>query len=132
MSRLKAKLVGWDNALWPSSPKVQGRVYLSPTVEAEAVALNAQPTWRPSGDVPARLTGGTCVPYGLKEWGDLFTPRQLVALTTFSDLVGEARKHITSEALGSGMSDDGRGVSTLVATGRPHMPKPSAFIWHLP
>ena len=28
--------------------------------------------------------------YGMYTWGDLFTPRQLVALTTFSDLVQEA------------------------------------------
>jgi len=32
--------------------------------------------------------------YGLTNHGDLFTPRQFVALTTFSDLVGEARKRI--------------------------------------
>ena len=89
---------------------VKGRVYLSPSIEAEAVALNAKPTWHPSGNVPARLTGGTCVPYGLKEWGDLFTSRQLVALTTFSDLVGEAREHVTQEAVKSGMPNDGRGL----------------------
>jgi putative DNA methylase len=52
---------------------VRGRVYLSPTVEAEAATRNAQPTWRPSGDVPTRLTGGTCVPYGLKD-GVTFSP----------------------------------------------------------
>ena len=48
----------------------------------------AIPDWRPDGDVPARLTGGTCVPYGLSTWGDLFTSRQLVALTTFFRLGG--------------------------------------------
>ncbi|HLO95118.1 MAG TPA: DUF1156 domain-containing protein, partial [Burkholderiaceae bacterium] len=45
----------------------RGRVYLSPTKEHEATATKAQPQWKPSGDVPARLTGGTCVPYGLRE-----------------------------------------------------------------
>ena len=69
----------------------RGRVYLPPTDAIEAVARGAKPKWMPEGDVPARLTGGTCVPYGLARWGDLFTPRQLMALTTFSDLVGEAR-----------------------------------------
>ncbi|MFZ4664763.1 MAG: DUF1156 domain-containing protein, partial [Caldilineaceae bacterium] len=76
----------------------RGRIYLAPTAEMEAIAQTAMPTWRPSGDVPARLTGGTCVPYGLKEWGDLFTPRQLVALTTFSDLVQEARVQVLRDA----------------------------------
>jgi putative DNA methylase len=42
-----------------------GRIYLPPNSEMEAAAKKARPIWRPSGDVPARLTGGTCVPYGL-------------------------------------------------------------------
>jgi putative DNA methylase len=88
----------------------RGRIYLSPTEEVESVARLAKPTWRPNGDVPARLTGGTCVPYGLKEWGDLFTPRQLVALTTFSDLVSEAREKVRQDAIKSGMADDGIGL----------------------
>ena len=40
------------------------RVYLAPMPEHEAVAKEPMPEWRPDGDVPARLTGGTCVPYG--------------------------------------------------------------------
>jgi putative DNA methylase len=58
--------------------------------------------------VPARLTGGTCVPYGLTTWGDLFTLRQLVALTTFSDLVGETMEHVHRDALAAGLLDDGK------------------------
>ena len=79
----------------------RGRVYLAPTPEQEAAARKAAPEWKPEGDVPARLTGGTCVPYGLTTWGDLFTPRQLVALTTFSDLVREAIARIEQDALGA-------------------------------
>jgi putative DNA methylase len=90
----------------------RGRVYLGPTVEAENIALNTNPNWRPSGDVPARLTGGTCVPYGLKEWGDLFTSRQLTALISFSDLVCESRDRITKEALLSGMFADENGLDS--------------------
>lgn len=88
----------------------RGRVYLAPTVEHEAAAQEAQPDWKPSGNVPARLTGGTCVPYGMTEWGDLFTPRQLVALTTFSDLVQEAIEKIRADAIAAGMTDDGKGL----------------------
>ncbi|MBI5781512.1 MAG: DUF1156 domain-containing protein [Rhodocyclales bacterium] len=88
----------------------RGRVYLPPTQEHENAARQAQPTWKPSGNVPARLTGGTCVPYGLTEWGDLFTPRQLVALTTFSDLVPEAIEKCRQDALAAGMTDDGIGL----------------------
>ena len=74
------------------------RVYLAPTAEHEEIAGQAIPEWQPDGDVPARLTGGTCVPYGLTTWGDLFTPRQLVALTTFSDLAGEATTRVLRDA----------------------------------
>jgi putative DNA methylase len=88
----------------------RGRIYLAPTREMETVARQAEPMWRPAGDVPARLTGGTCVPYGLKEWGDLFTPRQLVALTTFSDLVQEAREQMKGDALTAGLPNDGRSI----------------------
>lgn len=88
----------------------RGRVYLTPTDEHEAIAAEASPSWRLSGDVPARLTGGTCVPYGLKEWGDLFTPRQLVALTTFSDLVQDAIARCRQDAVAAGMADDGVGL----------------------
>lgn len=88
----------------------RGRVYLAPTAEMEVVARSATPAWRPNGDVPSRLTGGTCVPYGLKEWGDLFTPRQLVALTTFSDLVQEARAKVLADAQRAGWTDDGHGL----------------------
>ena len=84
----------------------RGRVYLAPTVEHEETARTAIPEWKPEGDVPARLTGGTCVPYGLSTWGNLFTPRQLVALTTFSDLVTEVRARVESDAIVAGLPDD--------------------------
>ena len=88
----------------------RGRVYLAPTAQQETVAHQAAPDWKPGGSVPARLTGGTCVPYGLREWSDLFTPRQLVALTTFSDLVQQAIAKAHSDALVAGMADDGLGL----------------------
>ncbi len=85
----------------------RGRIYLAPTDEHEVAAQSAKPSWRPSGDVPARMTGGTCVPYGLKVWGDLFTPRQLVGLTTFADLAREAIDKAKADAVSAGMHDDG-------------------------
>ena len=47
-------------------------------------------------------------PYGLTTFGDLFTARQLVALTTFSDLVQEARERVKRDALAAGLPDDGK------------------------
>ncbi len=88
----------------------RARVYLAPIPEHEAIAQQAQPEWEPEGDVPARLTGGTCVPYGLSTWGKLFTPRQLVALTTFSNLVQEARERVKADALAAGLPADECGL----------------------
>ena len=46
--------------------------------------------------------------YGMKAWADLFTPRQLVALTTFSDLVAEVRQQVEKDAIAAGLvSGDG-------------------------
>ena len=86
----------------------RGRVYVAPTTEHERIAGTATPEWQPGGDVPPRLTGGTCVPYGLSTWGDLFTPRQLIALTTLSDLVRETTRRVRRDALAAGLSDDDR------------------------
>jgi putative DNA methylase len=86
----------------------RGRVYLAPTPEHELAARAAKPEWRPEGDIATRMTGGNCTPYGLTSWGDLFTPRQLVALTTFSDLVQEARERVQRDALAAGLADDGK------------------------
>jgi putative DNA methylase len=83
------------------------RVYLDPTTAEETIAFKAQPNWRPDGDVPTKLTGGTCVPYGMKQWGDLFTSRQMLALTTFSELIGEARELIQRASIEAGLSKDG-------------------------
>jgi len=82
------------------------RVYLAPDELHESVAGQASPPWMPPGEVPSRLTGGTCVPYGLDSWAKLFTARQLVALTTFSDLVAEAIERARNDASAAGMPDD--------------------------
>ena len=84
----------------------RGRVYLAPTADQEAAAQKAKPEWRPEGEIAARMTGGNCTPYGLTSWGDLFTSRQLVALTTFSDLVQEARERVLRDALQAGLAAD--------------------------
>ncbi len=86
------------------------RVYLNPKLRHETAAATATPDWGPEGDVPKRLTGGTCYGYGLTEWRDLFTSRQLVALTTFADLVAKARNRAERDAKAAGMRDDGKAL----------------------
>ncbi|ABM58373.1 conserved hypothetical protein [Verminephrobacter eiseniae EF01-2] len=48
--------------------------------------------------------------YGFTQWHELFTPRQLVALTTFSDLVPKAIAKVQADARAAGMPDDGLGL----------------------
>jgi len=84
----------------------RGRVYLSPTREHEAIARNANPAWKPEQPLPDDPRSFWTVQYGLTTYGDLFTPRQLVALTTFSDLVGEAMAQARRDALAAGLPDD--------------------------
>jgi putative DNA methylase len=88
----------------------RGRVYLAPTAEHEAIAQQAQPSWKPETALPDDPRNFWTLAYGLTTWGDLFTPRQLVALTTFSDLVPEAITRVRADALAAGMADDGRGL----------------------
>jgi len=91
----------------------RGRVYLAPTTEMEAIALTAQPTWKPEVAMPENPRWFSPPLYGLKTYGDLFTPRQLVALTTFSDLVQEAREQVKQDAIRSGLPDDGKPLDKL-------------------
>jgi putative DNA methylase len=98
-----------------------GRVYLPPTDDAEALAQSAatlpivsvarETFLRGSTPTRAMITGGVCSAYGLSTWGHLFTPRQLVALTTFSDPVHEARERVKQDALAAGIADDGLGLA---------------------
>ncbi|MBI5767834.1 MAG: DUF1156 domain-containing protein [Verrucomicrobia bacterium] len=88
----------------------RGRVYLAPTDAMEAVAAQARPTWRPELSLPDDPRNFWTLNYGLTTYSDLFTPRQLVALTTFSDLVGEARERIRQDAIAAGLPDDALGL----------------------
>jgi putative DNA methylase len=86
----------------------RGRLYLPPTSEMEATALKAEPNWKPDTPLPDDPRNFWTVQYGLTTFGDLFTPRQLVALTTFSDLVGEVQTKIRREGVTANLADDGR------------------------
>ncbi len=94
----------------------RGRIYLAPTEAMEAIALSAQPQDVPETDLPEKALGFRVQEYGMTRWRDLFTTRQLVALTTFSDLVQEARKEVKRVALAAGLPNDGKPLA-VVGTG---------------
>ena len=85
----------------------RGRVYLAPTEYHEGIARSAEPTWKPSNEMPKKHRNFQGPVYGMDTLGDLFTDRQLVALTTFSDLVSEAREQVRRDAVAVGLPDDG-------------------------
>ena len=85
------------------------RVYLPAQPEMDTVARSATPAWRP--DLPCRGTWASNAQgrrYGFHTFGDYFTERQLTALTTFSDLVGEVRDRVHDDAI----SVEGRKAKT--------------------
>lgn len=86
------------------------RLFLTPTPEIEAVArLAVPPEGTPSQSLPLDDTANFwCSLYGLRKYRDLFTPRQLVALTTFSDLVTVAGEKINEDIVGADLPDDER------------------------
>jgi putative DNA methylase len=86
----------------------RGRIYLAPTQEQEARAAEARPgdTSGIEVEMPENPRWFSPPGYGMKRYVDIFTPRQLVALTTFSDLVGEARDKALADARAAGLADD--------------------------
>jgi len=92
----------------------RGRLYLPPIEAEAAVARTANPVWKP--DAPSRGTWASNAQgrkYGFKTFGDYFTPRQLLALTTLADLVEDVRQKVMKDAQAFGLNDD----NTRLATG---------------
>lgn len=74
------------------------RIYLPPTEQQVAAAAVRQPIDVPPGELGFDPRAITAPNYGMDSWADLFTNRQLLALTTFSDLVIEAREQVVTDA----------------------------------
>lgn len=81
----------------------RGRVYVTATRGMVDAANVACPADVPDQDLAYDPRNLWTPAYGLTKFADLFTNRQLVALTTLSDLVGEARERVLADALAAGM-----------------------------
>jgi len=81
------------------------RVYMSPTQELSRSADIPRPDDAPEAEMPDNPRWFSPPAYGMPSYADLFTNRQLVALTTFSDLVAETRKTIEADAHAAGIVD---------------------------
>lgn len=87
-----------------------GRLYLTPSDLQENSAILERPHDYPNASITFNPRDFKTPNYGLAEFADLFTPRQLTALTTFSDLVKEAQHQAYLDAIKAGMSDDNIGL----------------------
>ncbi|WP_299517926.1 DUF1156 domain-containing protein [uncultured Serinicoccus sp.] len=84
------------------------RIYLAPTDEHRDAAVVDPPSGVPKQKLGYDPRNLWTPAYGLTQFSDLFTNRQLVALTTFSDLVGEAREQALKDAVAAGLSSGAR------------------------
>ncbi|MCZ2110658.1 MAG: DUF1156 domain-containing protein [Dehalococcoidia bacterium] len=82
-----------------------GRAYCSPTAEDRAVSeVDIEVSLGPIHVNPRDFKTPN---YGMVNWEDLYLPRQLLALTTFSDLLSDVHTRVVEDAIRAGFSDDG-------------------------
>jgi putative DNA methylase len=92
------------------------RVFLAPTAADEALARTAVPAVSvPETDMPKDALGFRVQNYGMVKHRHLFTNRQLVAMTTFCDLVLEAREQVLLDS--GGEQEYADAVATYLALG---------------
>ena len=90
----------------------RGRLFVSPTNKHIQAAQDATPAWCPNGRLTEQQLGISVQAYGFTHWYQLFTERQLLALTTFSDLHTAVRSQITQDG---GNDDYANAVCTYLA-----------------
>lgn len=83
-----------------------GRIYLSPDVEQTIAADVPAPESYPSGAMPENPRWFSPPAFGMTDYSDIFTNRQLTALTTFSSLVAEAQAKAEADAVAAGVVND--------------------------
>ena len=99
--RLKARLMA------VVAEMESGKFYISPTLEQEMAADCVEPSNVPDTDLPKEALGFRVQRYGLTKHRDLFKPRQIQVLSTFSNLISEVHKRIEQDAVMAGLLDDG-------------------------
>ena len=98
--------------------KNRERIYLAPSDEHVTIAAKALPHGIPETDLPEKALGFNVQLYGMTQHHHLFTARQLTALTTFSNLVNEARERVEVDAAKMGcreVKDYADAVATYLA-----------------
>ncbi len=81
------------------------KLFISPTDSDIQAAFKATASWRPRGKLPHHAANLRVQGYGITDWHQLFTERQLTALTTFSNLLSEARNRVIQDGAGTDYAD---------------------------
>ncbi|WP_419946198.1 DUF1156 domain-containing protein [Candidatus Poriferisodalis sp.] len=89
---------------------VAGRMFCDATEEDRLAADCPPPMNVPRGYITENSRYMLPPPYGMDEWWKLFRSRQLVALTTFSDLLSEVAVGARADAEAVGIADDRRSL----------------------
>ncbi len=84
----------------------QGRLFVEPNVEQEIAANCEKPDSYPSGDISQNPRWFSPPSFGMTDFSDLFTNRQLKMLVTFSDLLNNVQEKVTNDAIKAGMKQD--------------------------
>ena len=84
------------------------RIYVSPTPEHEAIALMVKPDWKPELAISGSTQYLGVKPYGMDRFDQIFSNRQLVALTTFSEIVQNSYEKIHRDTISEILPDDKR------------------------
>jgi putative DNA methylase len=83
------------------------RVYVAASEEQIKIADSATPEWKPETAFYQQALGFRVGNYGITKWSDLFTPRQLVGLSTIADLIKSVRTKVRTDAIAAGWALDG-------------------------
>jgi putative DNA methylase len=89
----------------------EGRIFIEPDYSQEAAASISVPEDLPVGSLPSNTRWFSPPGFGLTEYTDLYTPRQLLLMTTLCDLVIDVMEQISKDAVTAGMPDDKTSLS---------------------
>lgn len=88
----------------------RSRLYLPPTNDEEDLGSLVEPAWKPHCEIPQKHRNFQPPVYGLNDFGDLFTKRQLVTLSTLGDLIRSVKKRVIADSRSANLEDDGNGL----------------------
>lgn len=84
----------------------RGRVFIAPTADQVEAASMAIPEGFPDTDLPEEALGFRVQNYGIKKHWQMFTPRQLAAMVTLSNLVQAVKADVLRDATTARLGND--------------------------